>query len=423
MAPAHSPSPSTALDQVPRSWSGLLGLLGFVGGIASTWHLDLTPGQRTVLCSLAGGLPMMAYDLLVLRVHRRETAGIHAPVAPRTDWSRVGLKLVGLLATLGTIAVAYAVFREYHGGFYRPFWEVLKLAAAPFALLVVPYFAYIDRRMVAPRDGYWHMGALVAGPLFGVPRADVDRATLANHGRAWLVKAFFLPLMLVFMSQNLAAISTKIGSFQGVRGFIHLYDLSWLGLYTLDVAFAAVGYSLTLRLFDAHTRSAEPTMFGWALCVVCYQPFWGVAGRMFLNYDDGKGWGAWLQGMPVVQAVWGSAILLLTVVYVWATVTFGLRFSNLTHRGVLTFGPYRFVRHPAYLAKNLSWWLVAIPFIPTSGWAEALRACVALLLVNGVYALRAWTEERHLGRDAAYRAYQAQTPWWGARLAGWIRGS
>jgi hypothetical protein len=28
-----------------------------------------------------------------------------------------------------------------------------------------------------------------------------------------------------------------------------------------------------------------------------------------------------------------------------------------------------------------------------------------------VYALRAWTEERHLGRDPAYQEYKKRTPW------------
>jgi hypothetical protein len=36
---------------------------------------------------------------------------------------------------------------------------------------------------------------------------------------------------------------------------------------------------------------------------------------------------------------------------------------------------------------------------------EALRHCLLLLAVNGIYVLRAWTEERHLSRDPEYVAY------------------
>jgi len=86
-------------------------------------------------------------------------------------------------------------------------------------------------------------------------------------------------------------------------------------------------------------------------------------------------------------------------------VIFGCRFSNLTHRGILTNGPYRLSKHPAYLSKNLSYWLIAVPFISTTGSADALRGCLMLGLVNVIYFLRARTEERHLSRDPAYVAY------------------
>ncbi len=93
------------------------------------------------------------------------------------------------------------------------------------------------------------------------------------------------------------------------------------------------------------------------------------------------------------------------MIYSLSTVAFGLRFSNLTHRGIITGGPYRFTKHPAYLSKNLSWWLISVPFVAGADWPTALRHCVLLLLLNGVYFLRARTEEWHLSRDPAYVAY------------------
>src|SRR5262249_38815160 len=103
--------------------------------------------------------------------------------------------------------------------------------------------------------------------------------------------------------------------------------------------------------------------------------------------------------------IWGSLILVLVVIYVWATIAFGGRFSNLTHRGIITNGPYRFTKHPAYLSKNLSWWLISTPFIITGGVGEAFRRCVLLLMLNGIYYLRAKTEERHLALDPVYVQY------------------
>ena len=113
----------------------------------------------------------------------------------------------------------------------------------------------------------------------------------------------------------------------------------------------------------------------------------------------------WLEPYPTLRALWGSVILLLVFVYAWSTVVFGLRFSNLTNRGIITAGPYRFTKHPAYLAKNISWWLVSMPFLSESGGSEAIRHCLLLACLNFIYFLRAATEERHLKTDAAYVEY------------------
>jgi steroid 5-alpha reductase family enzyme len=125
-----------------------------------------------------------------------------------------------------------------------------------------------------------------------------------------------------------------------------------------------------------------------------------------------------------VQAIVGAALVALTAIYAWATVAFGLRFSNLTHRGILTHGPYAWSRHPAYLSKNLFWWLSTLPMLSTAGLVEGARATLLLAAVGGVYYWRARTEERHLRSDPAYAEYHA----WMARngpvprFFAWLRG-
>ena len=101
-------------------------------------------------------------------------------------------------------------------------------------------------------------------------------------------------------------------------------------------------------------------------------------------------------------------LVALAAVYAWATVAFGLRFSNLTHRGILTHGPYAWTKHPAYVSKNLFWWFATLPFLATSGsFVDMVRNTVLLGLVSGVYYWRAATEEKHLSADPAYRDYAA----------------
>ncbi len=101
----------------------------------------------------------------------------------------------------------------------------------------------------------------------------------------------------------------------------------------------------------------------------------------------------------------GMVLIGWTAIYAWASVAFGFRFSNLTHRGILTHGPYAFSRHPAYLSKNLFWWISTVPVLTTGSWLDAVRATILMGVVSGVYYWRAKTEERHLGMDPTYRDY------------------
>src|SRR3546814_19568298 len=109
------------------------------------------------------------------------------------------------------------------------------------------------------------------------------------------------------------------------------------------------------------------------------------------------------------MALTGIVLVLLTAVYAWATVAFGLRFSNLPHRGILTHGPYAWTKHPAYLSKNLFWWLATMPFLATTGsLVVAVRNTVVLGMVTGVSYWRAHNAERHMMSDNAYRPQDAR---------------
>ena len=180
-------------------------------------------------------------------------------------------------------------------------------------------------------------------------------------------------------------------------------------MFVIDVAFATVGYLLTMKPLDAHIRSATPYAAGWAAALICYPPFILMNAGGPLDYRPASAdWLFWLQGHPILMAMTGFVLVALTAIYAWATVAFGLRFSNLTDRGILTHGPYAFTKHPAYLSKNLFWWVAGLPFLVTSAsLVDGVRNTALLAAVSGVYFWRARTEEWHLGADPAYRAYAA----------------
>jgi hypothetical protein len=58
------------------------------------------------------------------------------------------------------------------------------------------------------------------------------------------------------------------------------------------------------------------------------------------------------------------------------------------------------------VSKNISWWLVSIPFIVNDGHPlNSIKHCIALGIINFMYFMRAKTEERHLSRDPTYVEY------------------
>lgn len=336
-------------------------------------------------------------DLIWGKAYARPSTGLDFGLSD-PSWPRTWVKFTGLLGTLALLAGLYWLFPEYHAKLYDRYYAML-LAVLPFWLvLALPYLHLIDRHMVQPRDGYWQMGQLVLGRWDGL-----DRQMLGQYLLGWGIKGFFLPLMFGYMCNDMARFLAV--DFAGLTSFHAWFDFLYdLGFF-VDVGLVSMGYLLSLRLTDTHLRSAEPTMLGWAVALVCYEPFWSLIGRQYLAYDSDYKWGAWLWNTPTLYAIWGSAILVLVGIYVWATISFGARFSNLTHRGIITNGPYAWTKHPAYVAKNLSWWLISIPFVVHGTADETLRHCVLLLGLNGIYLLRAKTEERHLSRDPHYVAY------------------
>lgn len=389
----------------PRSASGLAtGFAGVLG--AGVSFAALIPRGLPVHLTAIAIIGVTAAAMIAVEALSRRDSGPHsaaiaqAAVRPFNAW-RVVRKLVGLAVTLGVVAAAYWLLTEYQRDFYAPFFAAVGVSAPVFLIAAPLYVAYVDRRQRDPEDAYAEIGTfMVTG------QAPREFARLRQHCLGWGVKAFFLPLMFVYFCSLLDSTGKTLaaGDFAGLLAWHNVVtDL----LFGVDVLIACVGYLFTFRLLGTEIRSVEPTVLGWVACLICYVPFSRVTSA-YVPYDEaGYHWNAVLGPWPALQILWGVAILACLVVYVWSTVSFGVRFSNLTNRGIITIGPYRWAKHPAYVSKNISWWLISMPFLTSAGIADAARHSGMLLLFNGVYLLRAITEERHLSRDPDYVAYKA----------------
>ncbi len=420
MSAQHSRAgPPPASDVSPAV--GLVGLAGLLAWVLLCrnwpWVADALalPGPRerlagpyaALLAMILAGSLMAAWSVLVDKVHRNPTTGI--------DWDRPrplaaslhvsGTKLAGLWATWALIGFLYCIGRWYWDGQYLFAMRVIGWAALPVFVLSLPYVLWLDRVLIEPRDHAWHFGAMLIG------REPWDGEEVRKHWRAWIIKGFFGAFMIAILPAGFAAVvNADWGQIvhDPVRTGNALFDI----LFTIDVQIGAVGYLLTLRPLDAHIRSGNPFLAGWIAALVCYPPFvYGFMGNpevLQYEYNTG-GWSALFAGHDALLWCWAGLLAALTAIYAWATLAFGIRFSNLTYRGVLTNGPYRFSRHPAYLSKNLFWWLSVLPFVVTShSPVDMIRNTVLLGCVSAIYFWRARTEEAHLlGEDAKYREYHA----------------
>ena len=398
----HDPRPRSAVSAM----TGLAGLAGLAAWTAAARAFGMEGPLAALAALIACGAPMLAWALLVDKVHLSPSTGIdwEAPPRPLREIVDISLaKIAGLWGIWAVIGGLYCVGRWYWDGAYLFAMQVLGLTVVPMLALSIPYVLWLDRRLKEPKDGAWHFGQLLIG------RGDLaDKAEVQHFLRAWAVKGFFTAFMISIVPGNWwETVHPQSGWIAASP--VNLANWLIAAMFMIDVTFATVGYVLTMKPLDAHIRTANPYAAGWTAALICYPPFILMGDGGPLDYHIGTGdWTYWLAGYPLATALTGAWLVFLTGVYAWATVAFGFRFSNLTHRGILTHGPYAWSKHPAYLAKNLFWWCASLPFLATTGNpVDMIRNTIVLGMVSGVYYWRARTEEKHLSADPAYRDYAA----------------
>lgn len=112
--------------------------------------------------------------------------------------------------------------------------------------------------------------------------------------------------------------------------------------------------------------------------------------------------------IPVLAATMFAIFLGANVVRWWVIRTLGQHWNvqvvNSTSLGVVTSGPFRYVRHPNYAAVFSE--MVALPLIHTA-WITAVAGALAHVVV---LSQRLSTEERVLLANAEYRAAMGNKP-------------
>lgn len=216
-----------------------------------------------------------------------------------------------------------------------------------------------------------------------------------------LVKFFFLPLMLNFLLGNFYSVKNGISELPTITTLINLNSFNQLIfpilislIFFIDTLYFAFGYASESKSLKNKLRSVEPTLLGWAVALVCYPPF----NNTFTKYVG------WFPQTNVFASTitktffLKASIIFFLLIYLSATLALGAKSSNLTNRGIVSRGPYKIVRHPAYISKNISWFIMILPII-------SLKVLMSFLAWSTIYHLRTITEERHLSQDQDYREY------------------
>ena len=305
-----------------------------------------------------------------------------APCQRKMVLSRILVKITGWIVTIFCVSSAYWLFPEYLNDFYQPYFQALAVMWPCLVCFFLFCILWEDPRAQQEYDDYYWVGL----SFLKFKISYLKNTNLKQHLLAWAVKLYFLPLMFVYL------VNYNNFHFDG-HDLMSRYDSMYNGIFFIDTAFVCVGYIFANNLIDTNIRSTEPTLLGWVSALICYQPFWTVIGSSYINY--GSAWGPWLNGHPCLQAMWAFLIILCLIVFVWTTISFGSRFSNLTHRGILVCGPYAYLRHPAYVSKLVSFFLIYVPFVGKD-LVTIVRSCALWAMLAGVYYLRAKTEEAHL---------------------------
>lgn len=315
-----------------------------------------------------------------------------------------------LLSYGANLAVIWGLIAFYLYGKFYPHWLspaakfVLVAAAAGYTLYGLVRYIFVPPQEPYESNAFLAWQALrhlaihrhFPRPADGAPQHPATTALLFLG-----VKAIFIPAMVNFLHTNVReavkfwnASDLEVLDAEMLAGPVFQLVVSLF--FLVDTLYFTFGYLVDSKALGTQVRSVEPTIFGWVAALICYPPFNVVPVRLGFGWysDDNHHF-----SHPEFDLAVRVFIVLLFAIYLGATLALGTRCSNLTNRGVVSRGPYAFVRHPAYATKILSWWLFMLPVASPAAFGS-------VLIWSAVYYFRAVTEEQHLGLEPDYAAYQ-----------------
>ena len=308
---------------------------------------------------------------------------------------------IGIVAALLTILHGFSpVFSGPNYDYFRAYGEL------PLFYYMVLGNHTVLKYLIRPQPGsdkYWHLLCSILSNTPGLRKKFRQPGSSFDGKRAWLairtiaVKAFYVPLLTSWLINDIFHQYNLTSHFRFSFAQCAAYLIA-LCIF-VDVLVFTAGYLTELPQLRNEIKSVDASILGWVVCLMCYPPFTQLSiGLLDIPLNE-----SWKPADGLLSTAATTAIAALWCLYTWATLALGFRASNLTNRGIVDRGPYRFVRHPAYVAK-LSVWIL-------SSFALGTMNFYLILTLIIVYGLRAFTEEQHLRADPEYVSYAQRVKW------------
>ncbi|MCX7050069.1 MAG: hypothetical protein NTX50_31870 [Candidatus Sumerlaeota bacterium] len=361
------------------------------------------------------------------------------PNLPRASF-RQALRHYLVSALLYGAALLFVTVSPWFQGLLRP--TIFDRAAAWYYvyayaayLTIAPLIVFIFR----PRSLWTSKNLLIGGYLARLFRLIFRRPSPEGETLGWrpayaekhalmffAIKLFYGPLMInsALMALNapvwkecrtLPDLFGQIRFGQGMLFFDTCFRLMVAAAFVIDGSLFAFGYHTESALLKNRVRYVETNPWHILVCIICYGPF-NMATAAFFGPSNHEMHILFCRDLahPMTWVLRGVAVLCLLLMTA-SSLSLFTKASNLTNRGIVTWGPYRFIRHPGYFGKNIFWLTTLIPSFapymadPLFTWKEYLLFCVmtvwGFIGWSTIYFLRAITEERLLMRDPDYVAY------------------
>ncbi|PID58424.1 MAG: hypothetical protein CR986_07925 [Ignavibacteriae bacterium] len=219
-----------------------------------------------------------------------------------------------------------------------------------------------------------------------------------------VVKIFYIPVMLNFTINNFNHVDNILFRIQFYRfsdfTIAHWYKLFIPFIFFIDTSYFLFGYLFESKKLNNKVKSVDKSGISWLVTLACYPPLNLVTAKIFPWYANEENL---MVSSPVNEALL-LVIILLFGVYLSATLSLGPKCSNLTNRGIVTNGIYKYIRHPAYTSKVFAWWLMTLPIMD-------FGVFISMFMWTFIYLFRALKEEDHLLNDPDYQTYYKNTPY------------